>query len=238
MAGGSWLRMSVVAAICLFWPAAFAEEARVARFHDDSGVSLRKSLPEMAEFSYDPAQARFERASVDQIRAAFRGTDRFRERGSDGQITDVKIDLNSVPYWIYARYSDPSSSCLYLLVDGYTRVYPNDADEDAPIDAPIRWGDFDTGPVILRDCGTGYRVLSLEGYGSVFEVARFEVPDSDEIVAEHVVIGLAQDFVTRLITGLGGRDALQKIFDGNKGHDFYGAPRRIAAELRARGFRP
>ncbi|MCL2714018.1 MAG: hypothetical protein FWD68_05375 [Alphaproteobacteria bacterium] len=229
-----------VALIVIAWScgSAAAENARIARFNEGQNVSLWKSLPEMADFRYDSARAAFERASTEQIKAAFRGKDTFRELESNGQVTRVTIDLTTVPYWLYARYDDQPAGCRYVLVDGFTRSYPRDADDDTPVEAPIRWGDFDLGAVILRDCGKGYTILAQEGYGSIFDLPKFEMPGSGEMMAEEVFVGMARDYVQRLIAGLGGREALQKIFDTCQGHDFYGAPRRIAAELKAQGFRP
>lgn len=210
-----------------------AEKIVTISFDQNDPKFFKKKLPEMEGIKYDVKQIKFDSASINQVKAAFQGTDKFKEIDEYGNITTIQIDLNSVPYWLYARYTElKPNKCEYVLVDGFTRLFPNGLDLDEPIEkAPIKWIDQDFGAVIMRDCGTGYNVISSESYDSIFD------EQDDSLLSKLVIEGLADDYVNRLLKAFNGKSELYKLFNEDKNCNFYNAPNLIAKKLKENGFK-
>ncbi|MCL2713600.1 MAG: hypothetical protein FWD68_03135 [Alphaproteobacteria bacterium] len=218
--------------------AALADDTRVVKLDPNDKAFFEKSLPDM-DMKYDTRVVKFDRASPQQIRAAVNGRDMFWEVGRDGRSHFTQIDLSTVPYWLYATYDDrPRGGCQYALVDGFFRDVVPETDRDEPVSEPGRWVDGDYGAVVLRNCGAGYGIVSLEGFDGIFDDPRKVISKSGETLPDGVAVGMAGNYVERLIAAFGGREAVQDKFDSDPGHDFRSARPVIASELKRRGFRP
>jgi hypothetical protein len=201
-----------------------------------------KALPDIP-LSYDPKDIHFQRPSIPMVAADLGEGNSYSRYGSNGKLYAGSLNLNTIPFWVYAQYLDakPSTKCQYVLMDGLTpRSY-----EPIPKSGNVMVVENEANAAVLRNCGAGFEVVSRESYGSIFDApfrSAYLAAGNNQVIGDEIPMGLARDYVNRLLGAFGGRVALQKRLDEagkqNSGtQTFDDIPKLLRAELVRAGIR-
>jgi hypothetical protein len=173
-----------------------------------------KTLPDFP-LSYDVRVAKFRRAfpraSVPIIEAQMGKGNNYGFIRKDGSEFSAPLDLATIPEWVYAEYIDsgPGYRCSYVLVDG---LRPN-AYKPLPAVGGIDVVPDAVSSAVLRNCGSGFEIVSQENLSSIFAKPIESASLNDKVgppFGGKVPKGLAQDYVERLIVAFGGKDAFKR----------------------------
>jgi hypothetical protein len=173
-----------------------------------------KSVPDLP-LSYDlrlaDFQRAFPRASAPIIEAEMGKGNNYGFVRKDGSKFSAPLDVATIPEWVYAEYLDntPDYRCRYVLIDG---LRP-DAYKPLPAVGDIEVVPDEVEPAVLRNCGSGFEIVSRENFSSIFAMSFESESLTDRagpLVGDNVPKGLAHDYVQRLIVAFGGKDALKR----------------------------
>ena len=173
-----------------------------------------KRLPYLP-ISYDIHDVHFQRASVAMVAADFADAGDYRFRRPDGKLESKPLDLNGLPFWIYAKYRDHKSKCQYDLIGGFRP----DPVKSLPGVGPIPVHEDPAASAVVRNCGPGFELVARVAYDPDFFDSGFRSPylRSHPFVSNEIKKGLMRDYVKRLITAFGGKSAFQTKLD----HDLH-----------------
>lgn len=161
-------------------------------------------------FSYNPRKVRVQRASISMIAADFVDAGNYSFYGPNGELHAKPLDLNGLPFWIYAEYLDSESKCQYDFIEGL-RPPPH---KQLPEVGSIFVREDPAASAVVRNCGRGFELVSREGYVSIYD-SQFHSPylAGNPSIGGEVKKGLIRDYVNRLLTAFGGKVVLQNKLD-------------------------
>jgi hypothetical protein len=191
-------------------------------------------------FGYDGRKVHFQRAPIAMIASVFPRGDTYAFHGPNGQSDSKPLDLNGLPFWIYAEYRDNESKCQYDFIGGLSPDPYNPLPKVGAI--PVAWAPADE--VVVRNCGRGFELVSLEGYDGGMLGADKSDPFVSHLTGnqpigdvDEVRKGLIRDFVQRLLRAFGGKAALQNKLDESFKPHPYTIMEPLASALVAAGIR-
>lgn len=168
-----------------------------------------KALP-LLPMRYDPTRIGFQKAPVAMITPVFAEAGDYGFRHPDGKTDSKPLNLDGLPFWIYAEYRDRGSKCQYDLIDGFGPAPYTPLPEAGAI--PLRADPITS--TVVRNCGRGFELVTRLSYDPDFFSRGFRSP----YLAGHPPVGdtvkraLLHDYVKRLIVAFGGKSALEKRF--------------------------
>lgn len=174
--------------------------------------------------SYDPRTIFKEKASVAMVEADIGMSsapedDALDFYGKDGRVYKGYVDMGALPFWILASYVQHAgdTQCAYFWIDGLKPYFLFDgwSPENIPDFKPLPLSQSEELEAVVRDCGKGFEIVNREAYEKSIFSEGFDSPylnGGKPDVSADVPIGLARDYVRRLLSGFGGTAAVQAEF--------------------------